>query len=214
MCRYTEAIPLLYSTRTFCFPWPTDFVSFAACVLPQRFALLSKVGMGMGVCVRCSWPPDGINWHQCHCSSFSDDVSGALNFRLLSVDAGVRNQLTLSGSEVPDSAWSLSCHLMSTLPRLEHLKLVILDAPPLDQPPCNYDCFFEALNLLKREHLDVEIHLEGTRVGMKLEWRSKLQELAWEWEEEYGKFDIQRKSDASQTWWEEWSKIQADIVKF
>ena len=222
MHRYTEAVPLLYSTKTFHFAWANDFLAFAASVLPHRFALLKKVGMTTGRCLVCLWPPEPLSYRACHCDwGVSDrwERDRRAEYPLLTVDfgtldSGIRSQLPALESQKSHAAWDISCRLMATLLRLEHVTIVITDAPPLEGTPEDYEDFFKSLNLLKREHLDVKIHLEGTYIGMKYEWRSKLGEVEWKQEDPDAKFSYKRRSDAKRTWLEEWSNIQADVRHF
>ena len=146
-----EAIPLLYSDRTFRFSSPSTFVSFFASVLPQRSALIS------GVVIE-------LDFDTC-----DPEISYTTRYQDLPPGPPILRQLPILGVKNQENFCNLSCRLVKTLPRLRRFKLEVKNAPhPIFDFP--YHKTFHGFNYLPVGGMDISIDVTGVGSGRTFQW--------------------------------------------
>lgn len=191
MYRYVEAIPLLYLDRTFQFSTPSAFVSFAALTLPKRFALISKVIIGLDF------------------TSPGEELSGLLRYQDLPDELPISNQLPLIEPGGEENYWILSCRIARSLASLRSFKLVVKKAYFLSSSyRKDYGYIFAGLDRLPRNVMDVPVDIVDEITERTFAWREKDGEIIFTGR--WGDVLLHKKIDGETTRWEEFQALQQD----
>lgn len=152
--RYMEAIPLLYLDKTFRFSTPSAFVSFAASILPKRFALISRVVIDLDL------------------TSSDEELSGLLRYQDLPDELPVLNQLPLIEPGGMENCWILSCRIAKNLGNLRSFKLVVKNASILSSDYRKfYEDIFAGLDRLPLNGVEVSVDIVDKATGRTFAWR-------------------------------------------
>lgn len=192
MYRYVEAIPLLYLDRTFRFSTPSAFVSFAASILPKRFALISRVVIDLDF------------------TSPGEELSGLLRYQDLPDELPVLNQLPLIEPGGMENYWILSCRIAKSLANLRIFKLVVKKASFLSSDyRKNYEDIFAGLDRLPLNGVEVSIDIVDEETGRIFAWREIDGKIIFigRW----GHILLQKNIDVETTRWEEFQALKHNI---